>query len=308
MGGAIRKKLQVFISSTYEDMKDERQVAVQAVLEARHIPAGMELFAAGDESQLETIRRWIDESDVFLLLLGGRYGSIEPKSKKSYVEVEYDYALEQKKAYFAVVVSDAGIQEKTRKEGPKVLEQAHPDSLTAFRKKVLSKICASVGSPGDIRAEILKSLRGFEERDNLVGWVSGEILKQLPAPASEPSELAIVDGKYRSQPVQPRSVSENGPEADGAPAEPPAWGNARRVFGVFRKAFDDVSGGTVWYLEFKNINEAGLGLDRKSILRAVDLLKAAHLVKNSGTGAWELTDIGKRFCASGQPIDECLKP
>lgn len=78
----MKKKLQVFISSTYTDMLVERQGAVEAILRAGHIPAGMELFAAGDESQLETILRWIDDSDVFMLILGGRYGSIEPKSKK----------------------------------------------------------------------------------------------------------------------------------------------------------------------------------------------------------------------------------
>jgi CRP-like cAMP-binding protein len=50
-------------------MRRERQAVVEAILKAGHIPAGMELFAAGDESQLETIYRWIDESDVFMLIL-----------------------------------------------------------------------------------------------------------------------------------------------------------------------------------------------------------------------------------------------
>lgn len=67
---AQKKKLQVFVSSTYEDLKEERQAAVEAILSAGHIPAGMELFAAGDQSQMAVIRRWIDESDVFLLILG----------------------------------------------------------------------------------------------------------------------------------------------------------------------------------------------------------------------------------------------
>ncbi|MCY9419374.1 DUF4062 domain-containing protein, partial [Bacillus inaquosorum] len=52
------KKLQVFVSSTYTDLVTERQVAVEAILNAGHIPAGMELFKAGDESQKETIKRW----------------------------------------------------------------------------------------------------------------------------------------------------------------------------------------------------------------------------------------------------------
>lgn len=67
------KKLQVFISSTFVDLKEERQAAVQAILKAGHIPAGMELFTAGDKSQMETITRWIDESDIYMLILGGRY-------------------------------------------------------------------------------------------------------------------------------------------------------------------------------------------------------------------------------------------
>lgn len=37
------------MSSTYIDMLTERQAAVEAILQAGHIPAGMELFAAGDD-------------------------------------------------------------------------------------------------------------------------------------------------------------------------------------------------------------------------------------------------------------------
>jgi hypothetical protein len=57
----MKRKLQVFISSTYSDLKEERQAAVEAILKAGHIPAGMELFTAGDKSQMTTIERWIDD-------------------------------------------------------------------------------------------------------------------------------------------------------------------------------------------------------------------------------------------------------
>ena len=62
------RKLQVFVSSTYEDLKEERQAAVQAILNAGHIPAGMELFASGDQSQIEVIKKWIRESDIYTLM------------------------------------------------------------------------------------------------------------------------------------------------------------------------------------------------------------------------------------------------
>ncbi|MEM6966955.1 MAG: DUF4062 domain-containing protein, partial [Bacteroidota bacterium] len=104
MNRARKKKLQVFVSSTYLDLIEERQAAVQAILSCGHIPAGMELFSSGDESQMEVIKRWIDESDVFLLILGGRYGSVDTKTGKSYTHLEYEYALEKGLANFAVVI------------------------------------------------------------------------------------------------------------------------------------------------------------------------------------------------------------
>lgn len=136
-----RKKLQVFISSTYKDLVSERQAAVEAVLLARHIPAGMELFSAGNESQAEVISRWIDESDVYMLILGGRYGSIEPKSKMSYVEIEYRHALGAGKPLFAVVISDKALDKRDRLMEKDVSELENPDKYKEFREFVLSKQC-----------------------------------------------------------------------------------------------------------------------------------------------------------------------
>ena len=65
----MKKKLQIFVSSTFTDLLVERQAAVQAILRAGNIPAGMELFSAGNKSQLETIKKWIEESDIYVLIL-----------------------------------------------------------------------------------------------------------------------------------------------------------------------------------------------------------------------------------------------
>ena len=71
------KIMEGFVSSTWTDMILERQAAVEAILEAGHIPAGMELFSADNKKQFEVIKKWIRDSDVFILILGGRYGSRE---------------------------------------------------------------------------------------------------------------------------------------------------------------------------------------------------------------------------------------
>jgi len=107
-----RKRLQVFVSSTYDDLREERQAAMNAVLNAGHIPAGMEQFAAGDRSQIEVIQRWIKLSDVFMLIVGGRYGSVEATSQKSYTQLEYEYALDQKVPIIAMIITDKHLERK----------------------------------------------------------------------------------------------------------------------------------------------------------------------------------------------------
>ena len=111
----MKKKLQVFVSSTWTDMILERQAAVEAILEAGHIPAGMELFSADNKKQFEVIKKWIRDSDVFILILGGRYGSRENGIGKSYIQREYEYAKRIGKKPIAIILSDKGIANKIAK-------------------------------------------------------------------------------------------------------------------------------------------------------------------------------------------------
>jgi len=169
----MKKKYQVFVSSTYTDLRNERQIAVQSILSAGHIPAGMELFSAGDESQWEVIKRWIDESDIYLLLLGGRYGSIHPEKELSYIELEYDYAIEQNKPVFALVMNEDLLDSKVKEFGQEVFERHNHSKYVDFKEKVLSKMCKFYEDSKDIRIAIYETLRDFEERYSLLGWVSG---------------------------------------------------------------------------------------------------------------------------------------
>ena len=90
----MEKRYQVFISSTYTDLTEERRYVMQALMEMDCIPAGMELFPAADEEQWAFIKKVIDNCDYYLLIIGGRYGSISADGI-SYTEQEYDYAVEK---------------------------------------------------------------------------------------------------------------------------------------------------------------------------------------------------------------------
>jgi hypothetical protein len=185
----MRRKLQVFVSSTYSDLTRERQAAVETVLAAGHIPAGMELFAAGNESQLEVIRRWIDESDVFMLLLGGRYGSLDPQTQRSYTELEYDYAVSTKKPVFALVITDRGLDQKVAADGRAALESQNPHELKRFREKVLTRISAFFTDAKDIKVAIFTALTDLQARHKFSGWVAGSEVPDLNAVLSELANL-----------------------------------------------------------------------------------------------------------------------
>jgi Domain of unknown function (DUF4062) len=122
---------------------------------------------------MDVIKRWIDESDVFLLILGGRYGSIDPVSGKSYIQLEYEYAQEQAKPFFAVVIKEDSLKKRVKSRGIDVYETTYPQQLKDFRAKVLTKMVTFWGDPKDIELAVQRTLANFARRDDLVGWIPG---------------------------------------------------------------------------------------------------------------------------------------
>lgn len=90
----MKKKYQVFISSTYEDLKEERAAVTQCLLNNNCIPVGMEQFPASNMSQMEYIKKMLDDCDYYILIIGGRYGSLDDDGV-GYTEKEYNYALQK---------------------------------------------------------------------------------------------------------------------------------------------------------------------------------------------------------------------
>ena len=127
----MEKRYQVFVSSTYADLVDERQHVIQTLMQMDCIPAGMELFPAADEEQFEFIKRVINDCDYYILIIGGRYGSVAPDGV-SYTEMEYDYAIDRGLKVVAF------LHEKPD-EIPVAKSDTRPDlrgRLKAFRERV----------------------------------------------------------------------------------------------------------------------------------------------------------------------------
>ncbi len=100
------KKYQIFVSSTFADLKEERMAVTHAILDIEHIPAGMEMFPAADIQQMDYIERVIDECDYYVLIIAGRYGEVDA-SGISYTHQEYNYAKSVGKPVLAFLRKDA---------------------------------------------------------------------------------------------------------------------------------------------------------------------------------------------------------
>ncbi len=161
------KKYQVFISSTFADLKEERRKILDVLLMADCIPAGMEAFVASDIEQFEVIKRVIDLCDYYVLIIGKRYGSIHPVTGKSYTEMEYDYAKE-KGIPVLVFVLDESV------ELPEDKCETDLDKITAlevFRKKAMNNRLASIWkSIDDLTGQVAISIMRAKNEIQRPGW------------------------------------------------------------------------------------------------------------------------------------------
>ncbi len=164
----MNKKLQVFVSSTYTDLIEERQAAVEAILDAGHIPAGMEIFPANNNSLSQTLFKIIDTSDVYVLILGNRYGSIDQESGISYTQLEYTYAISKNMPVVAIVLDDNGIYERIHNDNN--FGSQHSELYNKFRKSVLSKIATIVKNRDEIKYTIINFLNEYSVLNPSIGW------------------------------------------------------------------------------------------------------------------------------------------
>lgn len=166
----MEKRYQVFVSSTYADLREERQRVIQALMEMDCIPSGMELFPAADEEQWHFIKRVIDDCDYYLLIIGGRYGSTTPQGM-SYTEKEYDYAIEKGMRVVALLHANPDEIPLGKSEGDPELR----GRLKAFREKVatnrLVKFWTTANElPGLVALSLSKTIKTYPA----VGWIRAD--------------------------------------------------------------------------------------------------------------------------------------
>lgn len=195
------KRYQVFISSTFSDLKEAREKVLKILLSIDCIPSGMEFFPASDDEQFEFIKRIIDDCDYYLLIVGGRYGSVAADGI-SYTQKEYEYAISKGIPVIAFLrnnidrlpVCDTDSNDEKRAK------------LNEFRNQVSQgRVIRYWDTEDELASQVAVSLPQAFKLHPAAGWVRGgegaseEVLLQLLEANRRISELEAQNRELQSR-------------------------------------------------------------------------------------------------------------
>jgi hypothetical protein len=185
----MEKKYQIFVSSTYNDLKEARDKVIETILKMYHLPVGMEMFSADDAEQWDIIKETIIDSDYYIVIIGQRYGSLTCEGI-SFTEREYDFAKEQGIPILSFILNQRvpTTPEERDKEPDKIKK------LEKFiEKATANKMCDFWNNNDELTTKVSVALTKVFKRSPRIGWVKAD--KAISPLVSE--ELAKLSDENR---------------------------------------------------------------------------------------------------------------
>ena len=146
-------RYQIFVSSTFQNLQEERQAILKSILKLNQFPAGMEIFPAANDSAWDLIEKVIKDSDYYVLVIGGKYGSMD-ETGISYTEKEYDFAVSQRIPVLAFLHSDP----ETIPVGKSEKDAGLREKLETFKLKVERHHCNYWRTMDELKENVLASV------------------------------------------------------------------------------------------------------------------------------------------------------
>lgn len=163
------KRYQVFVSSTFTDLRDERDSVINCLLKMKCLPASMEMFTATNSTPWEHIKRIIEESDYYIVVIGARYGSLD-EDGISYTEKEFGYAEELDIPILGFIHGDPQSIPQGKTEGTVKARR----KLDDFRKRVQEKLVDRFTNPHELSTQVMAALYHQFNENPRVGWVRAD--------------------------------------------------------------------------------------------------------------------------------------
>lgn len=186
------KRYSIFISSTFEDLKEERQAVQDVIISAGDFPVQMESFPAVDEDQFAFIKTLIDKYDYYVLIVGGRYGTAA-EDGFSYTEKEYRYAVSVGTPILVMLHGDRGSIAANKTEE----SREGKARLAAFVAEVEKNRIRKTWTTRDgLKLGVREALDHAKATKQRVGWLRGDAIASIEA-LEELNEVRKQNAVYR---------------------------------------------------------------------------------------------------------------
>lgn len=186
------KRYQIFISSTFTDLQEERRAVQDAIISMGDFPVQMESFPATDQPQMQFIAPLIEQSDYYVLIIGGRYGTTN-ETGLSFTHQEFRYAVE--KGVPVIVLPHGnpnnisfGKTERTD-EGRAKLKEFIAEAERDRIRKVWE-------TTAELKLAVRESLDNAKRVRPRVGWVRGDSVASVTA-LEELNEVRKENERFR---------------------------------------------------------------------------------------------------------------
>jgi tetratricopeptide (TPR) repeat protein len=167
-------EMRVFISSTFEDLKEYREAAIEVVNRYKGVPLAMEFFMSKPQEPIKVCEKEIHECDVFVGIYAHKYGFIPTGETKSITQLEYELAKKLKKDCLCFIVKEE------YRWNPKFFERKKYDELMTFLDKVKKEnVVSFFESTKDFESKFSTSLAKLREEKQ---EVSGACIPIAPTP------------------------------------------------------------------------------------------------------------------------------
>ena len=143
--------LTVMVSSTVLDLREDREEVRSACELLGMFPKMMDNRPASPVDKVRDSLQMVDEADIYVGIIGNRYGDLPDAFQKSITELEYDRAVERRIAIFMFLTKDAS-------SSPTENDEAQI-RLKLFREKLdKGHTCPRFGSPQELAKLVTAAL------------------------------------------------------------------------------------------------------------------------------------------------------
>ena len=183
----------VFISSTYEDMKEYRDAASEALTNVEAVPMGMERFTASTQPVIDKCFEELRQCQFCVCLLGFRYGSLYKDSGLSYSELEFNEAERLGIPTLVFIRSGSISSDK--------IDISDLSRLDKYKKKLQSsasnRLTANFTTPEDLRDKLTRALQDEFKRKKIKMQPQTIIIQlEIQPPKANPMKIILMALRY----------------------------------------------------------------------------------------------------------------